>query len=435
MIVLFAVTILVSARSAVGMYRQSARQRSIVRSVEGVSGAASSIIEGVSSVARSAGLEQYEQLRVLVHTEDDSRLSEKELEGYFRTGYVNKIKQAIGSDSTEICRSLNSILEETGPGNAEIVDNGLTSIDEDKDAEGSVSAASIKNVTIRVADPVAGDRTDTMSFNIRIPDAVFHAGNDDLFRYCMVACKGIYMTGPTSSVIGDIYAGKHSAEECREAEIEYGETGTYGGLNMMSTQVGIKADRIISEGDININGSFVVFDANNTRLECYAQRINEIEGFSKKTDYSLTGDYYPTGRMEEEQLIRYREAISLIDSSLSDLSSITIYYDSDNDRLYDGRYRKLIAGTDVEIKNDFTGIVVARSNVIIHRDVNFEGVILCGDRIYAMGNNNIVANPGVARTIIASEGGDEYTVRVKDHLGGMKSEGLTDPDYYVIPYR
>ena len=103
--------------------------------------------------------------------------------------------------------------------------------------------------------------------------------------------------------------------------------------------------------------------------------------------------------------------------------------------MYEGRYRKLIAGTDVEIKNDFTGIVVARSNVIIHRDVNFEGVRLCGDMIYARGNNNIVANPGEARTIIASEGGDEYTVRVKDHLGGMKSEGLTDPDYYVIPYR
>ena len=67
--------------------------------------------------------------------------------------------------------------------------------------------------------------------------------------------------------------------------------------------------------------------------------------------------------------------------------------------------------------------------------MNFEGVILCGDRIYAMGNNNIVANPGIARTIIASEGGDEYTVRVKDHLGGMKSEGITEPEYYVVPYR
>ncbi|MCR5672981.1 MAG: hypothetical protein K6F87_04630, partial [Lachnospiraceae bacterium] len=72
---------------------------------------------------------------------------------------------------------------------------------------------------------------------------------------------------------------------------------------------------------------------------------------------------------------------------------------------------------------------------IIHRDVNFEGVILCGDRIYAMGNNNIVANPGIARALIASEGTEEYGIKVKDYLGGMKSEGLKVPDHYVIPYR
>ena len=435
MIVLFAVTILVCTRSAVGILRESARQRSIVRSVEGISGAASSVINGITDVAKTAGREQYVQLLELVQTEEDSRLSEKELEGYFRAGYVNKIKRCIGSNSTEICSNLNTFLSDDGLRNLEVVDNGLTTIDEEADGEGSASSVRIKNVTIRHSDPVAGDRIETMSFKISIPDAVFHAGNDELFRYCMVACKGIYMTGPTSSVIGDIYAGRHPPEECREAEIEYGETGTYGGINMMSTQVGIRSDRIISEGDININGSFVYFDANNNRLECFAQRINEIDGFSKKAEYSMTGDFYPTNRLDGDKLQLYHMAADLIGSSLADIDKITIYYDSDNDRTYEGRYRKLITGTDVEIKDDFTGIVVARSNVIIRRDVNFEGIILCGDRIYAMGNNNIVANPGVARTIIASEGRDEYTVRVKDHLGGMKSEGITEPEYYVVPYR
>ncbi len=436
MIVMFALTMAISARSALAIYKVSARQRGIIRSVDRISGASESIMKAISDIAKTTGQEQYSQLLELVSVEDDSRLSENDLEGYFRIGFCNKMRESLGVDSATICEHLNSFITDPDISGAAVVDSGAVSLEEETDASGTPTALRIRNVTIRYEDPVAGVREDTLSYNIQFPDAVFHAGNDELFRYCMVAGKGIYITGRTSSIIGDVFAGSHRPEECREAEIIYGETGTYGGLNILSTQVGIKADRVISEGDININGSFVVFDEYNESPEIFAHDINEIKGFSKEATYSLNGEYHNITEMDENAANTYYDSVNLVTGSLSILDPASIYYDSDNDRNYNGRYRKLISGTDVEIKNDFTGIVATRANVIIQKDVNFEGIIICGDRIYARGNNNIVANPSVARTIIASENSEsEYTFRVSEYIGGLKAAGLTDPEYYVIPYR
>lgn len=435
MIILFTTVFLAASKSALHLFREATRQRSIVRSVEGISDASSSIIKGVSSIAADAGREQYDQLLELVVVEDDSRLSERDLEGYFRLGYVNKIKNVLGSDGEQLCDRLNSFIAADGLSNVTVDAREDTALSEETDSDGNIISLRIKNVSITYDDPVTGKRTDTLSYSVMFPDAVFHAGNDDLFRYCLVARKGIYITGRTSSVIGDIFAGDHTAQECREAEIVYGETGTYGGINILSTQLGVKSDRILSMGDINLNGSFALFGPNLDSLKCFGSRINEIEGFSKKTDYTLDGKFIPIHKADEPSLEEYHEAIGLVDKSLAPLTTVTIYYDSDNDRTYTGKYRKLIAGTDVEISNDFTGIVVARSNVIIDRDVNFEGLILCGDRIYMRGNNNIVANPSVARAIIASESEGEYNIRIKDNIGGLRDAGLRAPDYYVIPYR
>ncbi len=436
MIVMFALTMAVSARSALAVFKESARQRSIIRGVERIESASDAIMDEVTRIARTAGDEQYGQLQELVTVEDDSRLSEKELESYFRLGYCNKIKHSLGDSSSKICDSLNAFITGAGLDGVAVVDDGKIKIEEENDSSGTAAALRIKNVTIRYSDPITGERDDTLSYNIQFPEAVFHPGNDELFRYCMVSRKGIYFTGRTSSIIGDVFAGSHRPDECREAEIIYGETGTYGGINILSTQLGIKADRIVSEGDININGSFVILDSNNEELQCYAQRINEIEGFSKNAKYTLDGSFHGISGMEETAAQVYYDSVNLVTNSLDILDPASIYYDSDNDRNYNGKYRKLISGSDVEIKNDFTGIIATRANVIIQKDVNVEGVILCGDRIYAMGNNNIVANPSVARTIIASENaGGEYTFRVSDYIGGMRAAGLTQPDYYVIPYR
>lgn len=435
MIVLFATAMLVTARSAFSMFQKASRQKSIVRSVQGISSASDAIIDRVSAIAKTAGEEQYVQLQELVTVEDDSHLSEKDLEGYFRLGYSNKIKASLGEEGEALCDNLNRFITEAGLSRVSVAYSPDTRVADECDDSQNVTALWIRNVNIVYDDPVIGDRTDTINFQVIFPDAVFHAGNDELFRYCMVARKGLYMSGRTSSIIGDVFAGDHLPEECREAEVAYGETGTYGGINILSTQVGMKSDRIVSMGDINVNGSFVVMSPGNDRLDVYAQRMNRIEGFSKKSQFTLEGDYHSTYRMDEGPLDEYYDAIRLVDTSLSGLGEISTYYDSNNDRMYAGRYRKLITNSDVELKSDFTGIVATPGNVIIHNDVNFEGIILCGDRIYAMGNNNIVANAVVARAVIASENNEEYGIKVMNYIGGMKAAKLTPPEHYVVPYK
>ena len=435
MVILFALASLTGVKGSFAIYREAAGQKSIIKSVQNIGYASDAIMHELSQIAKAEAQEQYDQLLELARTGEDSRLSEKELENYFRMGYSNRISGQLGKDSSQICEKLNSFIEKEHLTNVSVYDNGMTSIEEETDADGNTIGLRIKNVTLVYDDPVMEDRSDTLSYNIQFPDAVFHAGNDELFRYCMVARKGIYITGRTSSIIGDIFAGKHNAEECREAEIVYGETGTYGGLNILSTQVGMKSDLIVSEADININGSFVIISPNNGMLNCYAQRVNEIEGFSKKTDYTLDGAFHATHTTDADPLDEYYDSIKLVDTSLAGLETISTYYDSNNDRYYNGKYRKLVTNSDVEIRDDFTGIVATPANVIIHNDVNFEGIILCGNRIYAMGNNNIVANASVARSVIASENNDEPTIKVKDYIGGMRTAGLYDPQYYVIPYR
>ncbi len=435
MIILFAMSVLSASRGAVDMYRESARQRSVVRSVQGISRASSAIESAVSSIAREAGREQYEKLLGLIREDEDIRLSEKDLEGIFRTGYANIIVSELGKDSLSLCERLDSFLPDDDRGTTAVLSSLETHLYSEKDASGSVAALWIKNVTITYDDPLIGTRTEKLNYNIRFPDAVFHAGNDDLFRYCMVAGKGIYIMGSTSSVIGDMFAGSHRAEECRDAELIYGETGTYGGINIYSTQLGVQSDRIVSEGDININGSFVMFGSGSEKLRCYARRMNEIGGLSKDTDYKLDGEFFHIGELDEEHYEEFHAAENLAELSLGNLRSIPVYYDSNNDGGYTEKYRKLISDSDVEIINDFTGIVATPGNVIVHKDVNFEGIILCGDRIYIRGNNNIVANAGVARTVIASEDGVRGIIRVMDYIGGMKASGLADPEHYVIPYR
>lgn len=433
MILLFATTVFAAVRGLLYIYEESSRQNRIIRSVQALNNASDRIMRGITDIAREAGQQQYDQLVELATVEDDSRLSESDLEYYFRRGYVNKVKDALG-DGPQICDKLDSFLGEDGAKQVSVINSEDTVLEEEKDDDGNTISLRIKNVMIACDNPEAGGRSETISYSIQFPDAVFHAGNDELFKYCLIAGKGLYITGRTSSFIGDIYAGDHTPEEVREAEIEYGETGTYGGINILSTQLGIRSDRIISRGDININGSFVVFDANSESLDCYAQRVNEMQGFSKKAQYTLEGTFHQIQAMREDELTGYLDAVRSVETALSDLKEIPIYYDSENDVGYAGRYRKLVSDKDIEIRNDFTGIVATPANVIIHKDVNFEGILLCGNRVYMMGNNNIVANPVVARSVIASEIKGDYGFRIMDYIGGMKKPGLFDPEYYVVPY-
>ncbi len=434
-VTLFTLTAFTGIKESYIIYRKTAFQKAIARSDEGIANASDVIIDRIGAVAKSAGREQYDRIMELVRAEDDNEMSERELESLFRTGYAGSIKTGIGEDSSSICASFNSYITDAGLDNVSVYDNDLTAIDTVTDENGSVISLLIRNVTICYDSPVSGRRSDNISYRIQFPDAVFHSGSDELFSYCMASQKGIYITGKTSSVIGDIFAGKHTSEECREAESVYGETGTFGGLNILSTQLGVRSDIVVSTGDININGSFVMFTPNTGDMKCYAQRLNEIKGFYRDSSYTMDGTLYPTYKMSEETLTDYYNAINLIEISLSGLDGISVYYDSDNDGGYECRYRKLLSNSDIEIRDDFAGIVATPKNVIIDSDVNVEGLILCGDRIYAMGNNNIVANAAVARTVLDYESDSGYGVMIGDYIGGMKAAGLTDPDHYVVPYR
>lgn len=434
MIVLFAVSILVAAAGARGILSEAARQRGIVRGVQALSDAETILARRISDIAREAGAGQYERTAALAAGGGGSSLSEEDLEDTFRQGYCDAIRGAFGTDGEGLCAGLNSYLSGYA-GVITVSDDPRTSFTRKRDAKGRLTKLAIENVTVCYDHPISGKRTDTVSFDIQFPDAVFHAGSDELFEYCMVSRKGIYITGRTSSIIGNVYAGSHKADECREAEVEYGETGTYGGINILSTQLGIKADRIVSGGDINANGSFVVISPADGRLECFGQRINEREGFSKDARVTLNGTFHQIGVMGKKDPEAYTETVKLVDTSLSRLSQIEIYYDSDNDGGYSQRYRKLMSASDIEIRHDFTGIIATPGNVIVHNDVNIEGIILCGDRIYTMGNNNIVANPAVAREIIGGEFAGAYGMRAGDFIGGMKKAGLTEPEYYVLPYK
>lgn len=432
MIILFALSFFTVAAGVRGIFGEAVRQKSIVRGVQAVSDAERIIIRKLTAIAETSAREEYDRVSDIANGPGGAGLSEEDLERNFREGFGRRIRETVGDQHLQICETLNSYLSGYA-GVVTVDDDPATMLYEQKDPDGKTVSFRIKNVTISYTHPAAGSRMETAGFEIMFPEAVFHAGSDELFGYCMVARKGIYITGRTSSIIGNVFAGGHSAEECRDAEIVYGETGTYGGMNILSTQLGVKADRIVSGGDINVNGSFVVMSPAGDSLECVAQRMNEIGGFSKDAKITLNGTFIPVERTGANDPPVFSEAVKLADVSLSKLSGIEIYYDTDNDAGYSEKYRKLLSSTDIEIRHDLTGIVATPGNVIIHNDVNIEGLILCGDRIYAMGNNNIVANPEVAGTIIAREYAGAYGMRVSDYIGGMKSAGLKDPEYYVIP--
>ena len=99
----------------------------------------------------------------------------------------------------------------------------------------------------------------------------------------------------------------------------------------------------------------------------------------------------------------YLKDIRMIKTITDRLDLIDFHYDSKNDDLYNGSYRKVITYTDVNIANDFSGIVITPRSVILEENVDFAGMIIAGDRIYIQGNNNIVADVDVMRSLLREE--------------------------------
>lgn len=275
---------------------------------------------------------------------------------------------------------------------------------------------------------------DQTNFDVsaHLSEIMLYDENKELFNYAMVAGKGIYITGKTSTVIGDIYTGTHGPAELRKAEALYGESDSFGGLNIMSTQVAIDADKIVTDGNVSMRGAFVVFGSDERPIVIKARGINEVEDVLSKNIYALVGELSDEGISAEK---------AMYDEATRYLGSIEHYYDSDNDKSYTGKYRKIISSTDVTLSTDVTGIVMTPGSVIIEDGVNVEGLIVSGDRIYLQGNNNIVSSVEVLRDIVKEELYQDIYLKeeyetdeeralnsvhlyMTDYLGGLMSRGF-----------
>ena len=142
-------------------------------------------------------------------------------------------------------------------------------------------------------------------------------------------------------------------------------------------------------------------------------------------------------------LIMYIVEVFVTNASLNVNQLYSYYYDSDNDKSYTGKYRKIISATDVTVTSDVTGIVMTPGSIIVEEGVNIEGLLLSGDRIYMQGNNNVVASVEVLRDVIKEElygnvyEEDSYDtleetarnslhLNVKDYLGGIEYRGIKE---------
>lgn len=268
---------------------------------------------------------------------------------------------------------------------------------------------------------VVGEKT--YSINIDPPNVSFSDESANFLDYSLVSMKGTYITGQTSSFVGSMYAGTHDFEEGREAEVIYGEKDPYGGINFLTTQAAVYGDSIITTGDINLKGAFVLFGSEDDKISIYANTINDIENYPSKTEYTVNGDSFlrdgSTAFTNEEH---YEEIIRLINSVAGSIDDISSVYDSREDPVYTGSVSKIISNEDVTISEDYTGVIITGGNVIIEAGCNVEGLVISGDRIYVYGNNNIVSSRDVVRRLIDEErsgtsAGD--LPKVSDYIGTL----------------
>ena len=321
-----------------------------------------------------------------------------------------------------------------GPKRIRLKDSDAIKLTLRYDKNGTVAAAYLENVQLLYYRDFKVIEERSYTIEVGIPKARFYSGNDLLFEYCLLAKKGLYFTGRTSSVVGNIYAGTHEALEFRQAEARYGEKEIYGGINILSTQLGVEGDYIVTQGDINVKDAFVMFGFKDEAVRLYAHALNRLDGFGSGKNVTVIGDMTlnPTGE-------EYENLIASIESGLSKLDAFADYYDSDNDKSYQGTYRKILSNYDVIVSGDFQGAIATAGNVIVEEDANVEGIIIAGDRIYVRGNNNIVSNNDILRVMIDEEfweeqaekqeqttEKDEFFVshRLKDYIGDIRYKGI-----------
>lgn len=370
--------------------------------------------------------DQYDEIRMQIKNDLVEDGSEEEALRLFRLGCVDKIETELNTGVLGDKLLSNLSIQK---GHVEIDGNSHEKLKTKLNDNGQIEECTLEGVTFSY---YYGERcVDSREYNFGfvMPYGVFYNGNDELFDYSLIGCKGIYLTGNTSSIVGNVYAGTHLAEEYRTAEGGYGERGIYGGINALATQVGILADKVISSGEINVKGSFVAFGNDDNPVNVYSEGINCINGIFAHTNYTVSGAELPRSGDE------YESAVKLMEECLKLAGESGYYFDSANDEEYSGKYRKILSGTDVTISEDFTGVVITGGNVLIDPDCNIEGLVFAGDRIYIQGNNNIVSNRDILREMVDEElSGNihENSYFLTDYIADMTYCGLDDPGDTVV---
>ena len=382
------------ARSVV-LSTELLRQRIEVRSVSGLEDASKTLRVILDEEAHRAAEETYTSFQNELTAPGAPSYSGKEALAEYRRRYVARMERFCEEGNLETALSGKLAI----PKGEIHIDTGEAVrfepyFDEEND---EMQGVALENVTLVYTYGDRYERKSVYEYDLALPEAVFYDGNDALFEYSLIGRKGIYFTGNTSSVVGNLFAGTHSPEEYRRAEAGYGERGIYGGINLLSTQLGIEADHVVSTGDINLKGSFAVFGTQEEPIEIYTGDIREVAGYFMHTDYTLNGEKHPRNGSV------YEDAVAMMNVAEGRIGEINYFYDSDNDETYHGKYRKILTSTDVTLSGDFTGAVITSGNVIIEADCNVEGLVYAADRIYVQGNNNIVSNRDVMRRIIADE--------------------------------
>lgn len=409
-----------SARSII-LSKELLNQKIEVRSELALESAGQNLTDIINEKAHLVAQEKYDSFVTELNSYGTDSISEDEALITYRELYKSSLENSLDVNALE--RELSSRFS-PAKGTIEIDDENLPILNAIYDeTTGEMTSLVFENLTLKYIYGSNYEKLRAYNYEIDIPYGIFYDGNDELFDYSMIGAKGIYITGKTSSIVGNVYAGTHSASEYRKAESGYGERKIYGGINVMSTQLGIEADKVISTGEINLKGAFAVLGTEEKPIEIFTSDINELTGFFMNTSYNLNGKLKPRNGKE------YEDAVRLINASKGKIDNFSFYYDSDNDDTYTGKYRKIISGTDVNIEGDFTGVIITGGNVIIEADSNVEGFIYSADRIYIQGNNNIVSNRDIMREIVSEEmgrGDGDPAVMVSEYLGGLRKRSLEE---------
>ncbi|MBO4903536.1 MAG: hypothetical protein J5518_12170 [Lachnospiraceae bacterium] len=404
-------------------------QRIEIRGIMGLDEAERTLMDILNEHAHTVAAQTYAQTEAELARPGFASISEQEALQLYRLRYAEGLE--------ELCKPELLQQELTGRFQAE---RGEVTLDTSSAPEfelcideqsHEITGCVLKDVTLLYTYAGGFEKRNCLDYTFSVPSGSFYDGNDTLFEYSLIGRKGIYFTGKTSSVVGNMFAGTHSAEEYRKAESGYGERGIYGGINILSTQVGIEADTVVSTGDINLKGAFVAFGTDEKPIQVYAGEINELAGYYLHTDYTLNG------KINARNGEKYKEAVDLINTAEGKIDEFNYYYDTENDETYLGQYRKILSNTDVTLSGDFTGTVVTSGNVIIEADCNVEGLIYAGDRIYVQGNNNIVSNRDVMRRIIKEECAKENAdpqFQLREHLGGITYKGMEKCEEEMVAY-